>query len=269
MLKQRIITGTLLILFSLFILFYFTRPQFCIATALLMLWGTWEWTKLMSLRRTLPRLAYVALMAACLFGALFVPVALILGMATCFWLIALLLVFFYPTGSRWWGKGVVLRGVMGLFVLLPCWAALNEIRQYHDGLPALIFLFVLIWGADSVAFFVGKKWGKHRLAPRVSPLKSIEGVVGACVFAILYTIAALIVMHAPFALWGWVILFSCVVVLFSVVGDLFESMLKRQVNLKDVSQLLPGHGGLLDRIDSLLAAAPLFAFGALLFRLYL
>jgi phosphatidate cytidylyltransferase len=148
--------------------------------------------------------------------------------------------------------------LMGFLVLIPCWAALNYLRSLHDGIYTLLFLFALIWGADSAAYFVGRKWGKHKLAPQVSPGKSWQGLCGALVCALFIAAIAGWLSETPIQLWWRGAVIAVVTVLFSVMGDLFESMIKRQAGVKDSGQLLPGHGGLLDRIDSLTAAAPIF-----------
>lgn len=269
MLKQRIITAIILIAATLAVLFYLSPQSFCIVIGVIALAAAWEWTNLMEIKSASWRLLYLVVMFLVFLNALFIPMTLIFVTTFIWWLFAIILITLYPRGSRWWGKGFVWRGLMGLIVLMPCWAAVNYIRNQNQGIYALIFLFVLVWGADSTAYFVGKKWGKNKLASIVSPGKSIEGVIGAVVFAIVITLLALWSSHVSFRGWPWAILLSVVTVLFSVVGDLFESMLKRQANLKDSSQLLPGHGGILDRIDSLTAAAPIFAFGALLLGMYL
>lgn len=269
MLKQRIITAVILIAITLGVLFYMPPAWFCLLTGLVTLGAAWEWTNLMGLRRISVRLLYLVIMSLTLFNALFIHVSMILAFSVLWWLLALVLVVAYPRGSQRWARGAVWRGLMGILVLLPCWVAINDMRNQHHGVYALIFLFVLIWGADSVAYFTGNALGKHKLAAAVSPGKSIEGVIGALVFAVLLTVVALWVGQTAPGGWVWAILLSLVTVLFSVLGDLFESMLKRKVGLKDSGHLLPGHGGLLDRIDSLTAAAPIFAFGALLLGLYL
>jgi phosphatidate cytidylyltransferase len=158
---------------------------------------------------------------------------------------------------------------MGAFVLVPCWASINYIRNQDEGPLGLLFLFVLIWGADSAAYFVGKKWGTKRLAPYVSPGKSWQGLMGALLVSTLIVLTTLWLCNVPFPIWPWAIVLSLVTVLFSIVGDLFESMIKRQAKVKDSGKLLPGHGGVLDRIDSLTAAAPIFVLGALLLGPYL
>jgi phosphatidate cytidylyltransferase len=179
------------------------------------------------------------------------------------WLIALILVALYPRASQTWGQSVWMRGAMGLLVLIPCWRAINVIHGAEDGPYKLLFLFVLIWGADTFAYFAGRQWGKHKLAPNVSPGKTVQGLCGALFGTTVITVGALVLLGIPQQFWLCGMVLSMVTVLFSVLGDLFESMLKRNVGLKDSGQLLPGHGGILDRIDSLTAAAPIFALGAI------
>ncbi len=150
---------------------------------------------------------------------------------------------------------------MGLMVLIPCWLAINFIRNIPEsGIYILLYLFVLIWGADSGAYFAGKLWGKTKIAPKVSPGKTWEGLGGALIVTLIITLGTLYGVHTPYRLWAFVCLITVVTILFSVAGDLFESMLKRNAGLKDSGRLLPGHGGILDRIDSLTAAAPVFLF---------
>jgi phosphatidate cytidylyltransferase len=269
-LKKRIITAMILIPITLFVLFYASPPVFCIVTGLLSLAAAWEWSNLMELKTIPSRISYVLVNAFIFYFALFyLPIHLILMSAFIFWLFATCLVALYPRTSSFWGKSLILRGAMGLAVLLPCWIAINFIRDENNGIYALLYLFILIWGADSAAYFVGKKWGKDKLAPLVSPGKSKQGFYGALVFTSFIALVFLLLSQPPFTIWLWVIVLSLATVVFSVIGDLFESMMKRQVGLKDSGNLLPGHGGLLDRIDSLTAAAPMFALGGLFLGWYL
>jgi len=272
MLKQRIITACILIPLTLLVLFYFPPPLFLFLTAFIMLAATWEWAALMGFAKRLPKFLYLLLMAVLIGCALYVPITVILSTAFIWWIIATMIVLFYSRSSKSTNGRypVFLRGVMGIAVLLPCWAAINFIRnQDSNGVALLLFLFVLVWGADSAAYFVGKKWGKTKLAANVSPGKSVEGVVGALLFSLLFSMAVFYASQVPWGLWPWGMALSFVTVLFSIIGDLFESMMKRQAGVKDSGKLFPGHGGLLDRIDSLTAAAPVYAFGSLLMGTYL
>lgn len=268
MLKQRIFTACILIPIFLAIVFYSTPPAFLVLTALMTLAGSWEWAGLMGFKKWIARFSYLIMTAIAFFGALFVHVLWLFGAAFVFWLLAIVLVANYPRASNWWGKSSAIRGLMGLLVLVPCWAAINFIRNQDGGVYVLFFVFVLIWSADTAAYFVGRKWGKTKLAPRVSPGKSIQGVGAAMLSALIVAGLGLWIGSVSFEIWPWGMMLSLITVLFSILGDLFESMLKRQAGVKDSSQLLPGHGGVLDRIDSLTAAAPVFALGGLLIGTY-
>ncbi|SRR5579883_913321 len=268
MLKQRIITAVILIPIVIALLIALPPSGFCLLTMLLVLVGAWEWSNLMEIKRKRGRIFYVAIILFVMIGALFVPAPLILAIAFVWWLLSLIAILFYPRGSQWWGKSLFLRGLMGVLILVPCWASLSYIRMQSGGLYDLFFLLVLIWGADSMAYFVGKKWGKTKLAPTVSPGKSLQGLAAAIFFSILLTVIALGLCQVPLPIWPWMTALSVVTVCFSVIGDLCESMVKRQAGLKDSGTMLPGHGGWLDRIDSLTAAAPVFALGATLLGIY-
>lgn len=269
MLKYRIITAVILIPIVLALLFYLPAPYFCLLAGVIFLGGAWEWSNLMQLTSLFHRYIYLAIVALIFVSVTFVSIPLLLLVGFLWWLLALVLVVIYPRASACWSKGLIWRGLMGLFVLVPSWAALCYIRSQNDGIFAILFLFILIWGADSAAYFVGRKWGNKKLAPLVSPGKSIEGVMGALVFTTILALVTLWIGKVSFNVWPWAVLLSLTTAVFSIVGDLTESMLKRQAGLKDSGKLLPGHGGLLDRIDSLTAAAPVFAFGALLLGVYL
>lgn len=269
MLKKRIITAAILIPIMLAAVFYLPPNLFMGFTGAITLLAAWEWSNLMGVQQFGSRVMYIFLISFMLFGALFVPIPFILFCSLLWWLFSIVLIMLYPRTSRWWGASYYWRGLMGLFVLVPCWAAINFIRNQSDGLYALLFLFLLIWGADTVAYFVGRKWGKTKLAPMVSPGKSVQGAIGALLFAVALAVTMFCIEKGTSDACPWAIGLSLMTVIFSIVGDLFESMLKRQVNIKDSGNLLPGHGGLLDRIDSLTAAAPMYALGAWLLGMYL
>lgn len=263
-LSQRIITAVILAPIFIFLIFFLSPVWFSVFTAVVMLAATWEWTNLIQLRTLAARFGYLFLMLALLFLSLFIPLMTLFVLTFAWWVLALILVVNYPSGGHWWRKGHFWRGFMGCVVLVPCWVALNYIRSQDDGIYILLFLFILIWGADTAAYVVGKRFGRHKLAPLVSPGKSIEGLVGALIGAVVIAFAAQMLAQIPSGLWLWGVGLSIVTVMFSVEGDLFESMLKREAGLKDSGKLLPGHGGLLDRIDSLTSAAPIFTLGAII-----
>ncbi len=262
MLKKRILTATILIALFVFLLFKLNPQLFCLLTSLVVIGCGWEWSQFLGFKTFLPRLGYCLIFIIMMFLAFWLPLVNVLYVAVACWIIMLFFVIFYPKGSFFWGKNKGLLGVMGLIVIIPAWLAINLIRNAENGILILLFLFILIWSADSFAYFAGKKWGKHKLIPAVSPGKSWEGLIGAIIGAGFVILLTLVVTKVEFATWPLAFLIGWVTVLFSIVGDLVESMCKRNVGLKDSSQILPGHGGLLDRLDSLMAAAPVFALGA-------
>ncbi len=263
MLKQRLITALILIPVVILLVLKLPLAAFVTATGVLVLMGAWEWSGFMGIKKFPQVLIYPVCMLVLMGLSLYLYIPAVMVFAVFWWLLAIILMFFYPRSSKWWSKSRVLRAIMGVLVLIPCWMAINFIRSADTGAYALLFLFILIWGADSFAYFAGKKWGKHKLAPNLSPGKSWEGFIAALVGGVIITTIALCGFRPPAVVWPGALALSLVTVVFSVMGDLFESMLKRNVGLKDSGNILPGHGGILDRIDSLTAAAPVFVAGIL------
>lgn len=148
--------------------------------------------------------------------------------------------------------------LIGLLILLPAWKGLLLLKQWPLANWLIVAVMVLVWAADIGAFFFGRAFGKHKLAPKVSPGKSWEGLFGGLLVSLLITAGVGLFRGWSMSELSLALVGSTLVVLVSVVGDLAESMFKRQSGLKDSSHLLPGHGGVLDRIDSLTAAIPLF-----------
>jgi len=268
MLAQRLITAAVLIPFLLAAIFLLPIAWFLLLTAALTLWAGWEWSSLMQIQKTRWRWCYLLILLCCMVALLLAPSFSLYLVVFIWWLAAALYVFTYPKTSAWWRTSFFWRGIMGILVLAPCFTAINYIRNQEEGAYPLLFLLILIWSADSAAYFIGKKWGTRPLAPKVSPGKSWQGVGGALAAALVVAIGMLTLCHIPLKEWPWGIALSFITVAFSIVGDLFESMLKRAAGVKDSGRLLPGHGGLLDRIDSLTAAAPIYTFGALLLGMY-
>ncbi|WP_336273569.1 phosphatidate cytidylyltransferase [Vreelandella indica] len=259
MLKQRIITAAWLAPLVLVGLFGLDGGAYALFTALIVLLGTWEWANLAGVTRTAQRALLVAAMAGLMLVMWLTGEATSiwpLWLAAAGWLLNLYWVTRYPALGQQW-QTTVRRLAMGLWVLLPCWVGFNILRE--SGSVWLLFVLLLVWCADIGAYFVGRHWGRRKLAPHVSPGKSWEGVLGGlaatAILAFLFALGLSLNMVGSLTL----ILVTAVVTLTSVLGDLLESMLKRHRNIKDSSQLLPGHGGVLDRIDSLTAAIPLFA----------
>lgn len=266
MLKQRIITAVILVPAVLAAIFVLPVPHFALLMAMVLLVAAWEWSNIMGVEGMLKRCAYVALMALIQL-ALFismdfalseptVPEVLVLSVALAWWVLALVWVMRFPQSSRQWGYSIALKGLMGLLVLVPAWLALVRLQAQNPWW--VVYVMAIVWGADTGAYFVGRKWGRRKLAQQVSPGKSVEGLLGG--FIVTLMIAGLVAIQIDLSAYQFLgfILLTGFVCLASVLGDLLESMMKRHRGIKDSGHILPGHGGILDRIDSLTAAAPLF-----------
>ncbi|URL02502.1 phosphatidate cytidylyltransferase [Avibacterium sp. 20-126] len=281
MLKQRVISAIILIAIVCAALFLFSPFYFALALGAVVGLGIWEWTQFAQVKNKFWRVVVAGLASAVLFlwilseanylnaGRVFEHYAEpILLSAVIWWLIALGLVVSYPNSAKFWVKSVVLQGVFAIVTLVPFIVGVLKLRldgyvanPYH-GLMLLFYVFILVWAADSGAYFAGRQFGKHKLAAKVSPGKTWQGVFGGLLTA--GVLAAIFMQVAPQDLFNVptvpFILLSVATVAISVLGDLTESMFKRESGIKDSSQLIPGHGGILDRIDSLTAAVPFFAY---------
>jgi len=271
MLKQRLITALILIPLVVSSILWLPEHYFAIFVGLFVCVGSWEWTKFLcaarSLQVTLLRILFIGVIAVALllswFFILKKPeiVELILIVALFWWIWAFVLVIVYP-GFAWFHRNLLFKSTAGAMVLVPTWIAQVSLRNDHiGGIELLLYLLVLIASADTGAYFGGRKWGKNKLAPRVSPGKTWEGVFSGllCVSVVAIVYSYSLGLH----LLGWnnllvFVLISVMTAIFSIVGDLTESLFKRDAGLKDSGSILPGHGGVLDRVDSLTAAAPVF-----------
>lgn len=273
LLKQRVITGLLL----LFILggsaLLLPAGPFNVLAAAIFLLASWEWANLCGFTELPAKLAYLALFALLLVllglycGAFGVWDAVrtrqMLGAACVWWAVALLWIQSYPASAQLWGSQPV-RALMGVLVLAPAWLGVAYLRGIGYGIGLILYLAAVVAAADIGAYFAGRAFGKRKLAARVSPGKSWAGLVGGLVSALL--LATVVGSFQPWAAMSMLTLaaISVLTALASVLGDLLESMLKRHRGVKDSGTALPGHGGVLDRLDSLTAAAPIFALCAIL-----
>jgi len=274
-LKTRILTSLVLIPLLLAAMYWLPSALLAMLFGVIILLGIREWAALSGLQDN-QRVSYVA--AVMLAGLVAVvpivlmplgkmPVMLLLaifGLVILFWLWALLGLIFTRLGSFLYGS-VPGRCLTGALVLIPAWQATVLLHTQDIKRPALLLLlFLMVWGADTFAYFAGHQFGRHKLAPSVSPGKTIEGVIGGMVAVLLLALLSGIYvwpLEGMKLLW-WVMV--CLFVgLISVLGDLVESKLKRVAGVKDSGTIVPGHGGVMDRIDALTAAAPAFAFGTL------
>lgn len=267
MLKLRLITAVILFPVVVGSVLWLSNVQFAAFFAVFAVVGGWEWSRFLRLQYPLVRVSYAAMVMAVILLCWFYVIGnsqlvlsvLIIGLV--WWVCALMLVFMYPKFDRV-RSNRVLGAVIGLLVIVPCWIAIVELRNNFEQGPYLVlFLIALIAVADSSAYFGGKKWGANKLAPQVSPGKTWEGVISGLVGVGLFTFICAYSFEFLKGEWKSIVAFMMISVLtavISVLGDLSESMFKRQVGLKDSGKILPGHGGVLDRVDSLTAAAPLF-----------
>ena len=264
MLKQRIITALILLPLVLGAIFYLSSPWFALAIAIPVALGAWEWANIMGIEDSRARMPYVGGILAALLLVYWFDLSVVLFASCLWWALAVWLVKSYPKEVERWQSQTRL-GAIGVLVLVPAWWSLVLIQDQENGHWWLLYVMLLVWGADTGAYFVGRKFGKHKLAPAVSPGKSREGLWGG--IAVTAVIALVVAFTTSAARQVGIVPFliiSLVAVVGSVYGDLAESMFKRHRGIKDSSQLLPGHGGILDRIDSITAAVPLFASGMVL-----
>ena len=267
MLMQRVVTALVLIPPVVAGVWFLPNSLFAVVLATLLLVGAWEWAQLISLRDGVIRIVYVAAIAL-MFVALYgwrdqsVLQLSILCLTAIWWVLALLWVNRYPAGLQATDSRRALKAVIGLLLLGPAFLALILLHARVQGPLWILFVLVLIWAADTGAYFSGRRFGRHKLALRVSPGKTWEGAAGGLMLSAL---AAGLAGYWLFGLEAWQLLLFVLlcagVVVFSIVGDLTESMFKRHAGVKDSGTLFPGHGGVLDRLDSLFAAAPLFLGG--------
>lgn len=286
MLKQRIVTALIIAPLAIAAIFFLSLQNFAAALMVIMAIGAWEWGPLMGFDSNRRRAAFAfALMVVISTLWLFLPpdqlwtltgqlnpIAMyVLYASAAWWSLCLIMIFGYPKYSAFWTSHRSIRGLFGIITLAPTWLAFLILRsneymlsEFH-GTYLILFLFAFVWSADIGAYFAGKRFGKHKLMPKVSPGKTIEGFIGGVIAAAIVAVIAGVIYNWSSEQITLAIGLGLVISTVSVVGDLTESMLKRQAGVKDSGSILPGHGGILDRIDSLTATAPIFALFFVLF----
>ena len=259
MLRQRVITALVLLPVVLGAVFLLPRLSFAVMAALFFLAAAWEWAGMTLRNALLPRLLAVAATAALMVLVEWQQPSWVLALLPLWWLAAVALIIAHPGLTGRWCRQPWLTPV-GWLLLVPSWAALVHIQSTGafglSGPWALLFILCWVWAADTGAYFAGRALGRHKLAPAVSPGKTLEGATGGLLLAIL--VAAVVAWQGPVETGErlLVLVVAVCTVLASIAGDLFESLVKRQRGVKDSGTMLPGHGGMLDRIDSLTAALP-------------
>ena len=260
MLKTRIITAIVLAIGFSVALFKASNQVWTVITFTATLIALWEWSNLIKLTKLQMLLNLAGALSIGLmmlfsshlsighykdeleFGLLFI--------STVFWVV---LIPFWLISRKTINNKLVMA-MLGLLLLLATWVALNGLELISPWL--LLAVLSTVWLADSAAYFAGKRFGHHKLAPEISPGKTLEGVAGAMLASTFYGLLLCYYLHIS----RWLIVGLWIIVVLSIMGDLFESLLKRQAGKKDSSHLLPGHGGVLDRIDGLISTLPLVLF---------
>jgi len=261
MLKLRVLTALVLIPIVLWGIFFAPQLYFVGGCTLIIGVAAWEWARLAGTTNAWLRGLYVFvtlfLLIALRIGSYILQSEFVLGVATIWWLLigGYLVYVRNKPQLPFWPKWLVIIG--GLFSLSMCWEALLIL---HVQPQLLFFMLVLIWAADTFAYFGGRRWGKHKLAPTISPNKTWEGLACGVIASLIIGMLGEWFWITPKEINIWFLLAIAITILVSAAGDLFESLLKREQGLKDSGKLLPGHGGVLDRIDSLIAAAPVFTY---------
>lgn len=266
-LRQRVVTALLLAPLVMLAVLLLPTAGFALVIAAFAIVGAWEWAALAGVVGRAWRVGYAAALAVLLAAIWFaLPRS---------WDLAL-----FAVAAAWWlGLGVTMARIrritpvttiqpkllaLGLMVLAAPWLAMTHLHAVPDTGPALVLsLLLLIWIADSAAYFAGRRFGRRKLAVVLSPGKTWAGVWGALAGAGLWGALVALPLGLPLLAALALVLVCALAAVVSIIGDLYESLLKRRRGLKDAGNLLPGHGGMLDRIDSIVAAAPVFALGLL------
>jgi len=273
-LKYRLLTAIVLIPIVIAALFLLSPANFGLVVIAVCALGAWEWAQFVGWHSQAKRVGLAVVFAAILLAMQFSisninqfssePMVLYgLWAGLIWWVIAIILVVTYPASASW-GKSAIIRLLFGVLTIIPFYCGMMVLRTvgYQSdtffGAWWLLYVMLLVWGADSGAYAFGRAIGRNKMAPKVSPGKTWEGLVGGLITAGI--ISWLFSAFAPIPVMpDYLLVTSIIVVVVSVFGDLTESMFKRQSGIKDSSHLIPGHGGILDRIDSLTAAIPVFA----------
>ncbi len=269
-LKARLVTAGILATAVLAAIWWLPPPALGATLGVFLALGAWEWSALIGWNRRQTRIIYAA-MALAAAAAAYPLVAggmgfqLLLVATLAAWIAALGAIIARQQGRDVLPGSAIPLAVLGWLALVTAWLSLVWLAVRDTRL--LVGLLLMVWLADSLAYFAGRRWGRRRLVSEVSPGKTWAGFVGAMLGTPALAALSSLTAGASAVTAGRVMALALATVAASVVGDLFESLLKRRRGVKDSGSLLPGHGGVLDRIDSLLAAAPVYAFGLLNLRL--
>jgi phosphatidate cytidylyltransferase len=272
MTKTRVIAALVLTPLAIAAMLLLPTPWLMALAAVIFLAGLWEWLRLTDIDDTLARsvllVVNLALMVAIVWasrteqGFSYVLLQIMVVIGVVWWLLAGLWLKHFEFASDHDTHARVFKLAAGTLAIIPAWCAMGVIHGSQPyGHRWLLVAVAIVWAADTGAYFAGRHYGRRKLSPRISPNKTVEGLVGGLVCGLAVALALAPLAGATLAQLPAVALVALVAVAFSVVGDLFESLLKRHVGAKDSGDLIPGHGGILDRIDGVIAALPVFALG--------
>lgn len=274
MTRTRVLAALLMAPLAIAAVLLLPTPWLAALAAVVVLIGLWEWLKLAGVDDTLPRtvllilnlLLMVLLVWASAGSPALFQLVVLAGVG--WWCLAVAWLRFFRFAERHDAPARVFKLAAGTLAVVPAWCALSLIHSGNFGTAEgadaghrwLLVALAIVWAADSGAYFAGRRYGRRKLAPRISPNKTVEGALGGLAAGV-----AVAILGAWFAgaagSWLPVAATAVAAVAFSIVGDLFESLLKRHAGVKDSGDLIPGHGGVLDRIDALLPALPVFLLG--------
>ena len=284
MLLPRIFTAVILLVIAIAAIFLLPADYFSLFIAFIVLLAAWEWTGLAGLESILAKLSFIlALIVPMLVIHSWTYILEILSQAmewpdikeysgilewlvigpVVLWVLLMFLIRKVPDEMLKLNLKVKYKALIGWFVLLAAWMFISRLRTFY-GTEMVMYFLILIWAADVTAYFTGKKFGKDKLSEQISPGKTVQGVYGALAAGFVCAVVLGLYYHFHFMIATDFVLLSVLTVLVSIYGDLFFSLIKRQKGVKDSGFLLPGHGGVLDRVDSVIAAAPFFYAGILL-----
>ena len=280
-LRQRVLTAIVMLIVLYAGTAWLSPAAYAGFLSLIMLPALLEWAELMGLQRKRDKMLWLLLVTTVLIPVLIVlvlpggvpstvGVATVSSIAMLFWFVVFWIIRDYPGGQQRW-QATWKIGIMGLLALLPTWIGLFYLKILDPSGLLVFFLIGMVSIVDIGAYFSGRAWGNAKLAPTLSPKKSWAGFWGGLASCAALTSAVLAWIHLnlqPLSVDMWVLLLVAAMLLavFSVIGDLFESMLKRHRGMKDSGRLLPGHGGFLDRIDSLMAATPVYVLALVILK---
>ncbi|MCL5261300.1 MAG: phosphatidate cytidylyltransferase [Gammaproteobacteria bacterium] len=260
MLIKRTITAIVLLLFVIGGILYLPEVPFNLLALLIIFLAAWEYANLFWKKKPAALIIFLLVILALYFGLRFINVIPLLIISAAWWVIAPIYLWRFSLHSSLCLKHVLTKMLVGWLIFLPALVSLIEIRQFF-GNGFLLVLLVTVWATDTGAYFTGRMFGKRQLAAKISPKKTVEGLFGGIILAMIVAVFSSFILKISGIKLLLFLTLVLITSLWSVIGDLFESMLKRQVQVKDSGSFLPGHGGVYDRIDSLTAAAPIYALG--------